>query len=235
MLTGIVVALPEETSTLTATKMAKGDWFFISESLLMTCAGTGPENACIAAEQLMSQGAQRLISWGCAAALNNTLRPGDMIITNTLIDTEFTRFELKTSWAEKTVSLLQDVLVVHNGSLAESKAIVSSSAHKQQLYANTGADILDMESVAVAKVAQQYNVPFLAIRAVADPATMTLPTAVSSSLNAEGQIQITKLLLFLLLHPMELPELIRLGWYFSIAKKKLRQVASHLTTIANLE
>ncbi len=235
MLTGIVVALPEETSTLTANKMTKGDWFFISDTILLICAGAGPENASLATEKLISQGAKCLISWGCAAALNNTLRPGDIIITNTLIDTEFTRFEVKTSWAEKTLSALQDALVVHNGLLAESKAIVSSSVHKQQLHANTGADILDMESVAVAKVAQQHNLPFLAIRAVADPATMTLPTAVSSSLDANGQVRITKILLFLLLHPTELPELLKLGWYFSIAKKNLKQVANHLTTIANIE
>jgi hypothetical protein len=42
-----------------------------------------------------------------------------------------------------------------------------------------------------------------------------------------------KLLLFLFLHPAELPGLIKLGLHFNAAKKTLKLVASHLGTMAD--
>ncbi len=90
-----------------------------------------------------------------------------------------------------------------------------------------------MESVAIAKVAQQTNLPFLAIRAIVDPATMNLPNAVTHSLNEQGDVALTKLVLFLLTHPLELPGLIKLGMYFNKAKSKLKIVAQQLDIIAS--
>ncbi len=234
MLTGIVVALPEEISTLTNDRIVKGGWFRMSDSLLVSCSGVGPENARLAAEMLINHGVTRLLSWGCAAALNETLKPGDLVITDTLVDTEFSRFELNPDELNKTLNLLQEHLVIYCGTLAETKNIVSASTDKKQIHANTGADILDMESVAIAKVAKQHNLSFLAIRAVADPVTMNLPKAISYAIDSEGEVVLSKLLYFLLLHPSELPELIKLGRYFHSAKNKLKQVAKYLDTIASV-
>ena len=63
MITGLVVALPEELTTLTQKKIAKGRCFFITDKLLVAYAGAGPANAQSAAELLVAQGATRLISW----------------------------------------------------------------------------------------------------------------------------------------------------------------------------
>lgn len=235
MLTGIVVALPEETDTLTTRKMAKGSRIFITDSLLVVCSGTGPENARTAAEELITQGANRLLSWGCAAGLNPTLKPGDLTLTNTLIDTGLARIELNSSWHTKTLDLLSAHLNVHTGTLAESKNVIATSELKKQLRAKTAADVLDMESVAIAKVAKQHNLPFLAIRVVADPVNMDLPKAVTHALNSKGDVILSGLLSYLMLHPSELPGLIKLGRYFNAAKMKLKLVTKHLNAIGNLE
>ena len=90
-----------------------------------------------------------------------------------------------------------------------------------------------MESIAIARVAKQHTIAFLAIRAIADPVNMDLPQAINYSLNAQGDVVLGKLLLFLFLHPAELPGLIKLGLHFNAAKKTLKSVARHLDTVTD--
>lgn len=231
MITGIVVALPEEISTLTAKKIDKGNCLFIADKILVAYSGTGPKNAQTAAELLVSKGVTQLISWGCAAALSSLLKPGDLTLAETLIDAECTQIDINSPWYNNTKNLLSEFIVVHTGHLAESKSLVSSSKDKKQLQSKTGAIALDMESIAIAKVAKQYKLSFLAIRAIADPVTMNLPKAVNHSLNDQGEILLGKLLLFIVLHPAELPGLIKLALHFHAARKTLKRVADNLDNV----
>lgn len=63
---GIIVALPEELTTLTNAKITKGQIHPLGNNFWVTLSGTGPNNASDAAQKLISHGADRLISWGCA-------------------------------------------------------------------------------------------------------------------------------------------------------------------------
>ena len=115
--------------------------------------------------------------------------------------------------------------------LCESSKIISSSEDKITLNKQNSSIALDMESVAIAKIAAPAGIPFLTIRAIADPADMNLPQAVTFALNDEGEIEIKRLLLFLVTHPFEIPGLIKLGMHFNAAKDKLKLVAQHLQAI----
>lgn len=233
MITGIVVALPEELATLTSKKISKGQCTFIADKLLVAYSGTGPINARLAAELLITKGVGRLISWGCAAALSASLKPGDLVLADKLIDAGNSEMTVSADWHGDTKNRLATIMTVHSGALAESISIVSSSIDKKQLHSVTGAVALDMESIAIAKVASQHALPFIAIRAIVDPVIMSLPLAINYSLNNSGDIMLGKLLLFLLLHPAELPGLIKLGLHFNAAKKTLKLVARHLNTMAH--
>lgn len=233
MISGIVVALPDELATLTSKHIDKGHCLFIANKLLVVYSGTGAKNARLAAELLVSKGVTQLISWGCAAALDKSLKPGDLTLANSLVDGEDVEIPVDSDWHSYSKALLSNSLKVHTGRLAESLNIVSSSKDKLQLQAMTGAIALDMESVAVAKVAQCHALPFLAIRAIVDPVTMNLPYAIEFAANGEGDIVLSRLLLFLLFHPLELPALIKLGWQFNAAKKTLKAVAQHLNSISD--
>lgn len=231
MITGIVVALPEELSTLTSKKIDKGCCVVIGEALILAYSGAGADNARLASELLIKQGATRLISWGCAAALSASLKPGDLVLADTLIDADGIQIGVHPEWLDFSQSLLSTQLKLHSGRLAESLTLVASADDKKQLHSQTGAIALDMESVAIAKVARQHNAPFLAIRAIADPADMDLPKAVSHSMNDEGDIVLAKLLAFIALHPAELPGLIKLGLHFHAAKNTLKSVAKQLGSL----
>jgi adenosylhomocysteine nucleosidase len=234
VITGIVVALPEELSTLTSKKIDKGCCVFISDAIVLAYSGAGADNARTASELLITQGATRLISWGCAAALSETLKPGDLVLADALIDAELTQLGIDPEWLRFTKNLLSSHLQVHTGYLAESKSIVATDKDKQHLHTQTGAIALDMESIAIAKVAQQNNLSFLAIRAIADPVNMDLPKAINHSLNNEGDIVLSKLLSFIVLHPAELPGLIKLGLHFNAAKNTLKLIAKQLDHLTAL-
>lgn len=235
MITGIVVALPEELTTLTSKRIDKGHCVFIADKLLVAYAGTGAKNAVAATELLISKGATQLVSWGCAAALSPSLKPGDLVLADSLIDVDDTAIMVNRSWHNYAKNLLTPFIKVKTGKLTESLNIVSSGKEKQQLQLITEAIALDMESIAIAKTAEKKALPFLAIRAIIDPADMDLPRAISYAANAEGDIILSRLLLFLALHPTELPGLIRLGFYFNAAKTTLKRVARQLDTLANFK
>ncbi|MGZ5000536.1 MAG: phosphorylase family protein, partial [Methylomonas sp.] len=154
---GIVVALPEEIATLTCQKLAQGECVAISENILLSLAGAGPINAGRAARQLISMGANRLISWGCAAALAPHLKPGDLVIPEKLISERQIALDTDRLWSQRLQNLLPATLSIVNGSLAESGRIVVVAIDKQQIHTKTAAVALDMESVAVAQAAQQEN------------------------------------------------------------------------------
>lgn len=234
MITGIVVALPEEISTLTKQKINKGDCVFLNEKTLLAFSGTGPENATNASQLLIDKGAKRLISWGCAAALKINLKPGDLILPQILHSESNQQFSLTSSWFQQTLEQLSP-LNPNTGSLAESSIIVAKSSDKKSLHQQTRAIAVDMESVAVTRLAIRNNLPALVIRCIADPVTMDLPNAVSYALNSKGDVILAKLLWFLLTHPNELPSLIKLGLHFNAAKNKLKLVAEHLDTIASFD
>ena len=216
-------------------RAVQGQSIDLNENIKLIYSGAGPENAERAASLLISQGANCLISWGCAAALSPQLNPGDLLIPEQVLSAENLTFSLDKQWLQHLGQILPVSLTINSGALTESRMIVAKSSEKQLLHERTGAVALDMESAGLVRVAEKAGVAALVIRVVADPADMDLPQAVAQSLNSNGQVEINKLLLFLLWHPWEVPALIRLGLHFQAARKTLKAVAEHLDRIASLK
>jgi adenosylhomocysteine nucleosidase len=238
VITGIVVALPEEIVTLTSKRIDKGHCVFIGDKILVVCAGMGQANAAASAELLIAKGASQLISWGCAAALEPSLQAGDLTLADRLLDADNEEIRINPDWLDHAKTVFAETFadyreqsVLYTGLLTESNTVVTSGKVKKQLHEITGALALDMESSAVAKVAQKHGLPFLAIRAIADTAGMGLPEAVVYATNADGEVAIGKLLGYLVLHPAQLPSLIKLGLYFNKAKQTLKQAAGRLESV----
>jgi adenosylhomocysteine nucleosidase len=232
VITGIVIALTEELSTLTTKRLEKGGICYLTNDIWVVYSGAGDENARLAAESLVNKGANRLISWGCAAALEANLQPGNLVLATSCIDAQQVVFELDNKdWINALISTIDRQITVHVGRIAESNHVVETSQNKVQFRNRTGAIALDMESTAIAKVANLNGIPFMTFRVIADSLMMDLPKAVSYALNDQGDVILSKLLYFLLLHPSELPSLVKLGTAFSAAKKTLKRVAKDIDVI----
>ncbi len=229
---GVVVALPEELKTLTPQRLGRGETIKLSDDVMVALAGVGAENAKTAAENLVKKKVDRLVSWGCAAALIPDLKPGDLTLAECCVVADGKTIGSVTGWAQQVKKYFTGKLTVIVGQLAESQSIVSSGKGKAELGKMTGAIALDMESAAIARVAVTNGLPFLAVRAIADPLGFTLPEAVSRSVE-DGQVHTRKLVTFLLTHPLQLPALLRLGLYFHAAQKTLKIVAHDIDCITH--
>jgi len=235
VITGIIVALPEELITLTKLKIKQGECKLINNRLLIAYSGTGAKNAQSAAKLLIETGATGLISWGCAAALIPELNSGDLILPKQLVSHQQQILQVNERWLKQLQNTLKPEIESYEGQLAESLEMVTTQAAKQQLQQQTTAIAVDMESVAMAEVATKNNLPFLVIRTIADTVFMDLPQAISYALDEQGQVQLSRLLFFILTHPQEIPALIKLGLHFNKAQNKLKAVAKHLDTIIDFE
>ena len=85
--------------------------------------------------------------------------------------------------------------------------------------------MVDMESSGVAAKATSENIPFISIRAAADPAERPLPKSALIGINQDGKTRPIAVLSKLFIQPWELPGLILLGRDSAKALKTLRRVA----------
>ena len=223
---GIVVALPEELATLTTARLKQGECCQLDNHWIVY-SGAGLKNAAAAARLLTTKGVNCLVSWGCAAGLHPQAKPGDLVIAAQVTDAQQS-FDADKNLGETLKNALPGKLTIFNGNLFTSASLVHLSQDKQNIHQQSQAVALDMESVAIAEVAQESQLPFLVVRSIADPVNMDLPQAVVQALNDEGQVNLPKLLGYLSWHPWEIPALIRLGSHFKAAQNTLKIVAQVL-------
>jgi adenosylhomocysteine nucleosidase len=181
---GVVVALPIEADSFGLGHRRAGaceafDWG------MLAIAGLGFERAGDAAQDLIGRGARALLSWGVAGGLSPALLPGDLLLPQCVIGG---RQEWETD--PDLRARLRRVLgghVLEGGDLYCSRAPVASIEEKKALSAR-GMLAVDMESAAVATVAQRARVPFVAVKAICDPATREIPAVALRLLGHDGSL-----------------------------------------------
>jgi len=215
---GVVIALRQEARTF-ARGLNDGGVTHVEEHLLVCVGGVGAARARSAAEQLLLHGASALLSWGVAAALAPGLEAGSILLPNAIVDADGAVLPVSGPWR----NLIQRVSPFDARPLAEARSILATPAQKQALGHLLHAAAADMESAAVAKAAQQAEVPFLAVRAIADDCTMTVPTWLMSCMDARGRVEATRLAGQLLRHPGDAIDVSRLARGFHAAQTALRR------------
>lgn len=225
---GLVVALPGEQRTLTNARIPTGRYFRVNENTLIVLSGIGPDRAAAGAAILIEQGCKALLGWGCAAALDPGLRPGDLIVPEKVISAAGEAFEPDRQWRRNILDRLTRVRTIHAGAITESRRLVETASGKRALRDQTGACALDMESAAIAKVAAKHLIPFVTIRAIADPSGMDLPKPVALAVDREGNLKLPLLLTMIARYPGSIPGLIQLGFDFRAAQRSLRLSARGL-------
>jgi adenosylhomocysteine nucleosidase len=190
----------------------------LKNTLFLVAAGGGtPAGATTAALKLIDQGAETLISFGLAGGLNPHLKSGTLIIPACVNNAPCD--EILIAWLGGATC--QNLYAGTN--------IAVTREQKSALFASTGADAIDLESGAVAIAAQAAQIPFACLRAIADPATRTLPPAALIALNNTGEISIRPILASLAGNPLQLPALIALATDAAKARKALVTKLAALT------
>jgi adenosylhomocysteine nucleosidase len=220
---GIVVALPWELKSLTRHAIPVGGWKAISANALVALSGLGPERAYAAASVLLAQGATALLSWGYAAALDDRLRPGYLLLPEIVIGADGEIHPVSAEWHRCLYQALHSKHDVCIGAVVESRAIIKTSAEKHALAERTRAAATDMESAAHARFAKQHGLPFISIRAISDSASSDIPASVLAALDAQGHVTAGKLLMHAYLRPREWLKILRLSVQFTAAQRVLRK------------
>lgn len=192
-------------------------------------AGTDVNRILPLIKQRISNGCRGIVSFGVAGALNPDLNPGDLVLANQIIGPEGETVSVDDCWLKLLEHRLSRSTVPHTHRTAPlfgSPKIVTSASEKGEIFRITGADAVDMESYPLAQLCRDSATRFVAIRAIADTATHTLPTAAQHAIGDSGQILISRVLWELVKHPLQLPQLLALSKPYGKALSTLRGVAT---------
>ena len=153
--------------------------------------------------------AKCLVSFGVAGALAPGLRPGDVILSGDVIGDDG-RWRPTDDFHTRILDLAWQI-GAFEGPVLGSRTILSTEVAKRGAWRKTGALAVDMESAVVARAADAAGIPFLVLRAIADPAMRELPPAALIPLAENGTPALARVLAEVLRRPRQIPTLLALA------------------------
>lgn len=181
-----------------------------------------PERASAEAMRLAEAGATALLSVGLAGALAPGLHPGLLLVPGRVVLSDGRAFGVDSALARRLGFAPGD------DALLGSDLLVPDAAAKAAAHAATGAIAVDMESHRVAEVAATRGLPFLVLRAIADPADLAIPPCAHDSVAPDGSVRVGATLAGLMRRPADLGALLALGRFSAAAHATLREVGRRL-------
>jgi adenosylhomocysteine nucleosidase len=227
---GVVTALGAEARALGRLRQtqtvsaAPANLAFLADGSLLAVSGIGAAAAARAASALIDAGVAALMTFGMAGGLDPALAAGSVLLPAEVIARDGTRFATARAWRERLSATLSSQGEVRGGLLLTSDSSIDSREAKAAAFRETCAAAVDMESLFVARIAADHQLPFICVRVIVDTAADTLPTAVVAASRA-GRIQIGRLLGGLLSAPGDVAALMRLARRYRSAMQALRLVA----------
>ena len=195
----------------------------------LACDGPGPERAQAAATRLAQDGAVLLVSFGICGGLDPELRPGDLVLADSVLTDDGARHPASAEQRPVLEARLSGLaLRIAAGPLLGRDRPLAGAADKAARFAASGALAADMESLGVARAAQAAGVAFLVVRAVADPAERNLPRAALKAIGPDGRLKLFPALAAMYLRPWESPALVRLAYETRLAFDTLEKVAARI-------
>ncbi len=192
------------------------------------CADANADRAQHAARRLLDEGAGALVSFGIAGGLDPALSSGDLVLAEFVCLPGGRAIRTDPAWRNACAALVsQSGFQSHGGTLLGSDREVAVASEKRRLFDLWGAVAVDMESHGVAEIAAAAAVPFLVVRAVADPAGRSLPSAVIGGVDPNGRARPGLVAARICLRPWQIGQVLRL-------RRDLQTALSTLDRLARL-
>ena len=188
------------------------------------CFGVGTEAASKAASELLEEGCSALLSFGVAGGLDPRLCPGSIVLAEAVVTDRGECFATDQAWCGRLRACLGSGGVWPARLLGSDRPLLSASA-KQEFASRHATVAVDMESQVIGRMARQAGVPFMAVRAVADPAERGIPEWLVGAIDGRGQPRLSVIAKGAVAHPWHLPLLITLARDQRAALRALRRVA----------
>jgi adenosylhomocysteine nucleosidase len=150
-----------------------------------------------------------IISIGVAGALDATLEVGDAVVAAHIAPLPpGGGGTVDQAWADRLAFALP---TARRGAIFGSSHMVVDAAAKAQLYRQSAALCVDMESHIAAEAAAAHGLAFAALRFISDDAARALPSAAQAGMKPDGGMDILAVLKSIAADPRQLPALIRTG------------------------
>jgi adenosylhomocysteine nucleosidase len=168
---------------------------------------------------LISRGCRGIVSFGIAGGLCPNLTPGTCIVARDIV-TPAERFVADRAWCRH---LLRAIPGAVHADIAGGHTLILDPASKRALGIATGTVAVDMESSLSAAAAMRHNVPFVAVRVLADPSHRGLPHVAQVAILANGRLNYPAIMRSLTTQPSQWRDLVRTGFDARKARLVLRQ------------
>jgi adenosylhomocysteine nucleosidase len=160
-----------------------------------------------------------IVSFGIAGGLCPNLAPGTCVVAR-LIVTPQERFAADGAWSRH---LLRSIPGAVHADIAGGHTLISDPATKRSLGNATGAVAVDMESSLSAAPAARHNVPFAAVRVLADPSHRALPHVAQVAVLENGRLDFSAIPRSPATQPRQWGDVIRTAFDTRKARLVLRQ------------
>jgi adenosylhomocysteine nucleosidase len=177
------------------------------------CGGGSPQRLAQALSEA-ARGAEGIISFGMAGALDPDLRIGDWVVGETVGGAPCD--------ARWIAALAARVPHARIGPVHADGRLIAHSAEKLNLHRTSGCLAVDMESDVAAAAASSAGLPFAVIRCISDEAGTSLPPAIGVAMKPGGGLAIGAVLHSLFVNPGQIPKLGRTIAGFHLAYRKLQ-------------
>ncbi len=209
---GIVSALSLESRCLTGNTIPVNKPVQINEHAVAIVSGMGEDNARICAKTLLEQNISALVSWGTAGALAGNIQSGDLLLADSVISSDGNQYSFDIEWGKRIANeLCNTSLKIHHGIIAHSQHILAIFEDKKKLYNKTNAMACDMESFAIAKIANDMKRPCISVRAIVDEAPQCIPETIIKNIDIFGRPSLIPILSSLVRNPGLVTEIIKLS------------------------
>jgi hopanoid-associated phosphorylase len=168
-----------------------------------------------------------IVSFGVAGGLSPALRSGDIVIASEIVAAT-NRWVAAEGLSQALYGLPEGEHRIVRGVLVGVEEVVLGQQAKAALRASTGADAVDMESHIAARYAEQYGLPFAALRVISDPAHRALPEIAAAALKQNGDVDVWKVMRGIARRPSQIRALVHSGRDFNRALRGLRSYRNRL-------
>ena len=187
--TGFVFALRQEAvgilDRLKHPRATRGDgWTFYTGkiddmSIALVLSGVGQQNAEEAAKKLIDVFEPRIVcSTGYAGGLSARLKRFDLCVPERVVrESDGHALDLSLSIPQKTSQILSKLTLLTVNDVA------ATPQQKRALYERTGAEIVDMETFAVAEICRVRKVSFFSFRVILDTVEDQIPQDIANMLG----------------------------------------------------
>jgi len=211
---GVICGLKSEAVTVRESLVAAG---IAPERARIAVAGANAARAEDLSRGLITAGAAAIISAGLAGGVDPARETGALIVGERVVTPGGDVFK-----ADARLIAAADAESAHAVILG-SDTILKSVAEKESAFRRYAACCVDMESHGAARAAQAGGAPFIAVRAIADDASRTLPAAAQNAIAADGSVRVLAVFANCLRRPEQFEQIFALGRDSEAAHDALRR------------